>query len=124
MPEKKPLSGGNSFPAKRRVSDPIVFSREDWLDDASCIKEIPWRDFKETFFPEYGPHIPPITKEVCHACPVRRDCLRQAYLVAYGNAESLEVHSGYYGGFSARQRKLNSLDDLLEIIDEEEASTN
>lgn len=68
----------------------IDLSGFDWHDDAACCAADP-----ELFFPRRGT-MSTKAKEVCAACPVRRECLEQA----------IETDAwGIWGGTSEEERR-------------------
>ncbi len=68
-----------------------LFTREPWMDQASCVGVSP-----DLFFPERGESTAD-AKAVCRACPVCGDCLE------YALAGSEKF--GIWGGLSERERR-------------------
>ena len=74
---------------RQEVREP---EREDWRDDAECVRHPGEVDF----FPERGESVR-AAKAVCAQCPVKTECLE--YAMQWNHL------SGVWGGLSERERR-------------------
>jgi WhiB family redox-sensing transcriptional regulator len=74
---------------RQEVREP---EREDWRDDAECVRHPGNVDF----FPERGESVR-AAKAVCAQCPVKAECLE--YAMQWNHL------SGVWGGLSERERR-------------------
>jgi WhiB family redox-sensing transcriptional regulator len=81
-------------------------ARRDWWRSAACRETDP-----ELFFPvtQYGPGAGETAraKAVCHACPVRRQCLQYALATD-------QMH-GVWGGLTESERQLHAERDRTQL---------
>lgn len=77
-----------------------------WLDKVACA-DLPTEDF----FVAAGHTISEVVLDVCRSCPVRVQCVEHAY--------NREIDAGYLGGLSPSQRRQLSLDEALELVEQE-----
>ena len=96
-----------------------------WVSRAQCVSLLVTNTGEvnpeaiDYFFVDAGHLLNPEIKRLCQQCPVRRECLQYAYTGNNGGA----ISSGYFAGFSNGQRKTQSLDELMAVIDSEETQS-
>lgn len=92
-----------------------------WLDDAACRFMITDdtgnvdKDSIKKFFVAAGHVITVPQKQMCTACPVRRECLIHAFIGSDGKS----VTAGYLAGFSSGQRNSTPFEQLYAQVEEE-----
>lgn len=87
-----------------------------WMQSAACLQaRTPQGDpvTLDDYFVSAGHIIDPAVLDICHACPVRRECLQYAY--------SRDLTAGYFGGMSPGQRRKLTADEALAVLDSEQA---
>lgn len=91
-----------------RKLPPIIFGVPRWMKYAACkgaglsVSE---------FFPPPASQLRPEVLDLCRGCPVRAECLRRAY--------SQDFAAGWWGGMSASQRERLSLEEALELTEQD-----
>lgn len=83
----------------------------EWLDAAACstlsIDEL------DLFFVGAGKSLSPQARDMCGACPARRECLQLAY--------DRDIAGGYFGGVSPAKRRSMTVTEAMAWIGEQPA---
>ncbi|MFK7918457.1 MAG: WhiB family transcriptional regulator [Ilumatobacter sp.] len=80
----------------------------EWLDNAAC-STLSVEDL-DLFFVGAGKSLSSQARDMCSACPTRRECITLAY--------DRDIAGGYFGGVSPAKRRSMTLDEALEWIGE------